>query len=239
MTQTYRVREHSLSQLAGLLAVLVLFPFAGAHADNMKAGTGIEVNIGSNGGVLVRGAQVTSVNDATINADTSLGSMVLSWIVQTDADTNFSTQKGGATGIANIAVGDIVSFRGAIDQNTSGLTVRAKQVKDWTVLETKTKIEGIVSSINTTLNSFTIKRGDATTTVQTNSSTKFTEDGDSASFADIILNAKVKIAGLFNASSSVMTANSVEIDEDGSWDKDDNKEWREWIKSKVWLKLWH
>lgn len=217
-----------------------------AHADSDKksgvsAGTGVEVNIGSNGNVLVRGAKVTSVSDSTINANTSLGSSVLSWVVKTDSNTDFSAHKNGAEGLANIAVGDIVSFRGTIDQAVTGLTVNARQVKDWSSVETKAKLEGIVTSINATLGSFTVSKRNATTTVQTSSSTKFTEDGDTASFADIFLNAKVKIQGFFNASTSVFTASSVEIDEDhdDGWDKDDRKQWRDWIRSKVWLKFWN
>ena len=245
MAKTHTVSGRMQWQLAILLSVVAIVPFSGAYAHEngeatskpMAAGTGVEVNIGSNGNVLVRGAKVTSVSGATVNANTSLGSSVLNWIVKTDSETDFTAHKGGSNGIASIAVGDIVSFRGALDQSASGLTVQAKQVKDWSSVETKTKIEGIVSSINTTLNSFTIKRGDATTTVQTNGSTKFTEDGDSASFADIILNAKVKIAGLFSASSSVMTASTVEIDEDG--DSNGKHSLRGWFNGGAWLKFWH
>jgi len=237
---THTTRLYSL--LAVVLAIVALVPFATAFADSgsgSKNGTGVEVNIGANGSALVRGAKVPGVSSTTVNANTSLGSSVLSWIVKTDSNTDFSATKNGAEGIANIAVGDTISFRGTIDQAVSGLTVNAKVVKDWTHVETKTKLEGIVTSINATLNSFTISHKNSTTTVQTSSSTKFTEDGDNATFADIFLNAKVKIQGLLNASSSVFTATSVEIDEDNNWDNDDKKEWRSWIKSKVWLKLWN
>ena len=197
-----------------------------------SAGSGVEIQIAANGNALVRGAQVTAVSGTQVNANTSLGSSVLNWIVKTDADTDFSATKGGSDGIANIAVGDTISFRGKIDQAVSGLTVNAKQVKDWTSVETKAKLEGMVTSINSTLASFTVKTKSGTTTVQTSSSTKFTEDGDSASFADIVLNAKVKLQGMLNASSSVFTATSVSIDEDG-----DNGKHRGWFKG--WFKRWH
>lgn len=236
-------------KVAALAIALAIFPLAGqvhAHDGGGKAGLGVEVNIGANGGALVRGAEVTAVSDSEIKAETSLGQSVISWIVKTDSETDYSAHKGGAEGRENIAVGDTISFRGVIDQSVSGLTVKAKQVKDWSSVETKAALTGVVTSINTTLGSFTVKKGDATTTVQTSSSTKFSEDlprgkagGDGASFADIVLSAKVKLAGFFNASTTIFTANSVEIDKDGSWDKEDKKEWREWIKSKVWLKLWN
>lgn len=222
-----------------LTAVTLLFSST-AYADNDKkhgstsAGAGVEVNIGANGNTLVRGAKVTAVSDTQVNANTSLGSSVLSWIVKTDSNTDFSAAKGGAEGIANIAVGDTISFRGMIDQSVSGLTVQAKQVKDWTSIQTKASLSGVVSSINSTLASFTVSHKNGTTTVQTSSSTKFTEDGDNASFTDIVLNAKVKLQGLLNASSSVFTATSVSIDEDGN-----NGKHRGWFQAKHWFKFWH
>lgn len=61
---------------------------------------------------------------------------------------------------------------------------------------------------------------------------------NNASFADIFLNAKVKVMGMFNASSSILTATSVDVGtttKKNGWDNDDKKEWRNWIRSKVWL----
>lgn len=224
--------------LSVALALSVLALASTAFADS-KSGTGVEVNIGGNGNVLVRGAEVTAVSDTEVKADTSLGSSVLSWIVKTDSDTDFVAVKGASEGVANIEVGDTISFRGTIDQAVAGLTVNAKQVKDWTAVETKARIDGVISSINATLGSFTIAKGGATTTVQTSSSTKFKVNGENGTFADLFLNAKVKIMGMFNASSSVVTATSVDVSSSTKhkWDKDDAKEWRNWIKSKVWLHL--
>ncbi|MFZ2886237.1 MAG: DUF5666 domain-containing protein [Minisyncoccia bacterium] len=234
-----------------MCALSALFTTGTAHAESgsgknsIQAGTGlpaqagIEVQIGAQGNALVRGAQVTSVSGSEINANTSLGSSVLSWIVKTDSNTDFTANKGGAEGIANIAVGDTISFRGAIDQTVSGLRVNARQVKDWTSVESKAKLEGVVSSINSTLASFTISHKNGTTTVQTSGSTSFKDGGGNASFADIVLNAKVKLQGLLNASSSVFTATSVQIGDDDNdrWSNEDGKKWRDWVKSKVWLKF--
>lgn len=239
MTNTHVARDYKVgSALCAALVLAIVALASTAFADN-NAGSDVEVQIGANGSALVRGAKVTSVSDSTINANTSLGASVMNWLVKTDSDTDFSANKGGTSGLAQIAVGDTISFRGTIDQAVSGLTVKAKTVKDWSSVEAKAKLEGVVTSISTSLNSFTVMKGNSTTTVQTSSSTKFTEDGDSASFADLFLNAKVKLAGMFNASSSVFTASSVAIETDGdedNWDNDDRKEWRNWIRSKIWLK---
>ena len=247
MDKTHVNPSYQLILGSVVVAAVALLGFVGTSYADSNAGLGVEVNIGANGGALVRGATVTSVSGNDVSAKTSLGASVMNWIVKIDSNTDFSANKGGATGLAQIAVGDVISFRGAIDQAVAGLTVKAKVVKDWSSVDTKAKFNGVVTSINTTLSSFTVMKGNSTTTVQTSSSTKFTEDGDSASFADLFLNAKVKLQGMFNASSSVFTASSVAIetdsdednDGDDHWDKDDKHEWRNWIRSKVWLKLGH
>ncbi len=247
MTYTHSLRQHHQFALVGALLSLALLPF-GVYADSNKdkgsnglSGTGVEINIGSNGGVLVRGAKVTSVSSSTVNANTSIGASVLNWIVKTDGSTEFVTHGGANTGLSGIAVGDTISFRGTLDQAVSGLTVNAKIVKDWSQVETKRTLEGVVGSINATLGSFTILKGGSTTTVQTSSSTEWEDGLDS--FADLLINTTVKVKGFFNASTSVMTAQSVELEDndddsdDDRWGKEDRKEWREWIKSKIWLNL--
>lgn len=232
--------SYSLIALGLLVASLAIFPSATfAHEDSKsnKGGTGVEVAISANGDTLVRGAKVTSVSGSTINATTNYGSSKLDWTVKTDGGTEFTANKGGS-GLSQIAVGDTVSFRGSIDQAVSGLTVNAKVVKDWTQVETNKSLSGIVTSINATLNSFTLSHNDATTTVQTNSSTDFEVNGKDGSFASLFLNAKIKVKGLFNASSSVLTASEVDISSSSpkwGWDGNDKKEWKDWIKSKVWM----
>ena len=235
MAKTYSMDSSKIYWSAGMMLTAALLFSGTAFADSDKHGssasTGVQVQIGAQGDALVRGAKVTAVSDTQVKADTSLGSSVLNWIVKTDSDTDFSATKGGESGMEEIEVGDTISFRGAIDQSVAGLTVRAKQVKDWTSVETRASLSGIVTSINSTLDSFTVRTAHGTTTVETDSSTEFTEDGESASFADIVLDAKVKLVGFLNSTSSVFSATSVEIN--------DHHDWRGWFHGKAWLKFWH
>lgn len=252
MNKTYSGERSSYALFGlSLIVALALFPLAGtAHADDdrgnsgLKGGTGVEINIGEKGAVLVRGAKVTSVSGTQVNASTNYGSSVMAWTLKTDSTTEFTSNKGASAGISQIAVGDIISFRGSLDQAVSGLTVNAKVVKDWTQVESKRTVSGIVTSINATLNSFTLSSNGSTsspqaTTVQTNAGTKFkVSNGNTASFTDIFLNARVKVLGMWNASSSVLTATSVDIGtttKKNGWNSDDHNEWRNWIRSKVWL----
>lgn len=247
MSKTHTTDSSFVKMAAiGIIALAAVFSFTGiANADSgsSSSGSSVEVNIGSQGGVLVRGAQVTSVSSTTLNANTSLGSSILSWVVKTDGNTEFTAQKGASAGLSNIAVGDFISFRGDLDQSVSGLQVKAKIVKDWTAVETKKTISGIVTSINATLNSFVVANGNATTSVQVSSSTDIEEDGDNASFADIVLNAKVKVVGMLNSTTNVLTALTVDIDEDNDGHEDkknDRKEFRNWFKAnfKNNIKFW-
>ena len=221
------------SMVVGAVSAFALVGIA--RADSLP---GIDVHIGAAGNAQVDGAKVTAVSGSDVSANTSFGSSVMNWLVKTDGNTEFSA-KGGASGLANIAVGDVISFRGALDQSVSGLTVKAKHVKDWSKTEAKTKLNGTVQSINTSLHSFVVANGNATTTVETNGSTKFSTNGHASTFADLFLNAKVKILGMFNASSTIFTASNVEIASStkDKWTKDDAHAWRDWIRSKVWVHI--
>lgn len=225
--------------LSLMVAFFVALPST-THADN---GGGLQVNIGSNGGVLVRGAKVTAVSSTTVDAKTSFGSSVLNWIVKADNNTDFVSSDNAPIGIAHIQVGDSISFRGILDQAVSGLTVHAKIIKDWSHMEVKQKLSGSVSAINATLGSFTVfGKNSATTSVQTSSSTTFTDDDGVATFADLFLNAKVKVKGFWNASTSIFTATAVDID--GEKDNDDEDEDQKhgrglfnWIRANAWFHL--
>src|SRR3989344_5451964 len=136
MTYIHSVGRSSYSFMGvGLvMAALALFPATAAHAHedgSNKSGTKVEVNLDTGGSALVRGAKVTSVSGSVINATTNYGSSQLSWRVVTDCSTKFNANKGGSTVPANIAVGDIISFSGSLDQTASGLTGNAKDGKDW------------------------------------------------------------------------------------------------------------
>lgn len=223
--------------ISAVIASAAIGAFAGiASADS---GLGVSVDVGANGNALVRGAQVTAVSDTQVDAKTSWGSTVLSWVVKTDADTEYVGTNGKNMARSDIAVGDTVSFRGSVDQTVSGLTVKAKMVKDWTKAEAKTKMSGVVSSINSSVGSFVITNGNSTTTVQTNNSTDFEVNGKDGSFADLYLNAKVKLRGMLNASSSVFTANEVEIASSTKKHDDTTHSFRSWIRGNAWFKFGH
>lgn len=92
----------------------------------------LEVLINQNGKVLVRGAMVTATSTSAINAATSFGSTTLPWIINIASTTKFVPHhRRGVSSVADIAVGDVISFSGALDTSATTLTVKARVVKDW------------------------------------------------------------------------------------------------------------
>ena len=125
MTKTHGFSLYQLigsAAVVGAVSALTILAFAGiAHADSLP---GVDVHIGAGGNAQVDGAKITAVSGSDVSANTSFGSSVMNWLVKTDSNTEFSANHDGAVGIANIAVGDVISFRGALDQSVSGLTVK-------------------------------------------------------------------------------------------------------------------
>ncbi|OGG52407.1 hypothetical protein A3H16_02420 [Candidatus Kaiserbacteria bacterium RIFCSPLOWO2_12_FULL_53_8] len=74
----------------------------------------VEVNIANNGLVLLRGAHVLAMNGGTIHVGMSWGSSDLTWILETNYNTQFLTQNGKKETLSDIQVGDIVTVTGKI-----------------------------------------------------------------------------------------------------------------------------
>src|SRR3989344_2009749 len=119
----------------------------GDKNENRSAATQrVEVAINASGNVLVRGAKVTGISGSTLTVTTTAGASTLSWAVTTDSSTVFVTSAGAGSSLAQISVGDTVSFAGAL--TGTGLSVKATAVKDWTVGASQRSISGTVASIN-------------------------------------------------------------------------------------------
>ena len=171
---------------AGALALsLIVAPAAFANNDNdraekvRKAGTAVEVQIGQNGRTLVRGAVVTAVASSSLTATTNWGSSNLTWQINTTG-AEFIQVGGGKKlySIADIAVGDVISFSGTLNTGVSGLAVDAKVVKNWTKKTTpppsmNDTFQGTLQSLaSTTLpTSLVLKIGNTNYTVNASSST--------------------------------------------------------------------
>lgn len=169
-------------------------------------GSTLEVHIYDNGKVLVRGAKVTAVGTNTVSANTVWGATNLAWTVNTDNSTEFVKNSS----VSAISVGDYISFNGNLVVTSSGLTVNAKTLKDWSAQKKNASFIGKVTALET--NSFTLtteERGNVTVNVGT--ATAITKGDAQAAFGDIHVGDKVMANGSFNSASMILDAKKIKI----------------------------
>lgn len=199
--------------VGALVAMLIATPAlaladSGKRDDNSRphaGGSSLEIMINDNGKTVVRGAKVTNVSGSTVTAQTIWGASSITWTVRTDSDTNFLRKSGTNAGIADIAVGDYVSFSGMLSSG-SAFTVDADVVKNWSLSENRTAITGTVTAHdNDSLTIATMNRGNVEVAIT--SSTKFS--GSIDALADITTNSRVVVLGSYNADTKVLTATEI------------------------------
>lgn len=167
----------------------------------------VEVVINASGNALVRGAKVTGINGNTLTVTTTAGASTLSWAVTTDSSTAFVTSSGAGSSLAQISVGDTVSFAGAL--TGSGLAVKATAVKDWTLGANERSVAGTVQSVNASSTSLVLR--DSKPTIQFTGSTTIVLNGATTTFASIQTGDRVKATGTMNAGNTILTAVSVTV----------------------------
>ncbi len=207
-----------ISLLAALTALTIAVPaFADDdRGEHMKAahslGSTLEVHINDNGKTLVRGAKVTAVSGNTITATTAWGSVSMAWTVNTNAGTEFVRKAGGASNISEVSVGDFISFYGMLVTTTSGFTVNADIVKDWSVQAISGSFNGTVQSVNVSANSFVLASNErGTVTVMVSGQTSVMKGDAAAVFADIVAGASVQVKGVWNTQTNTIAASRVTI----------------------------
>ncbi|HRH31519.1 MAG TPA: DUF5666 domain-containing protein [Candidatus Paceibacterota bacterium] len=185
-----------------------------SHQNEREArlvGSSLEVHITDSGKVLVRGAKVASVSGSTITATTTWGSVAMNWTVTTDSNTKLLRRYGGSSAMTEIAVGDFISFQGNLVTGTaSPMTVLAKTIKDWSVQKKNATFEGTVSSISGTTFVLATKK-DGNITVSTVAGTQYMKNGSTGAFADIAVNGKVAVTGLYNNLTHTLEASKVSV----------------------------
>ena len=171
------------------------------------------VNISANGRVLVRGAKVTSVATSTVQAQTSWGPFAITWTVVTDGATEILRRQGGAGPMSEIAIGNIVSFEGTLDQSAATQpTVRAKILRNWSVEKQRINAFGVIQGVASTTQSFilnTEERGSVT--VLTTAATKFTRQNATTTFAALRAGDVVSVHGLWDRGANTLQADWVKI----------------------------
>lgn len=207
-----------------VLGSLFISPFlasANGNEGNKKSGphavgSTLEIRIEDNNSVLVRGAKVTAVSGSVISAETAFGATVLSWTVRTNASTVFTHRADGSSSLSTISPGDYVSFRGVLNTGTSGLTVDAKSVKDWSrsvQAENTRAFNGSVQSIDTANMKFVLdsKGVEGLITVKLATNSVITNGDVAFAFANIKVADQAKVSGTYDSTTKVLTATKVVI----------------------------
>jgi hypothetical protein len=183
-----------------------------ASADSLNANVATGVRISPSGIVRVIGADVTAVGNGVVNAVTTFGNVVMSWIVNISATTKVSASGTTSASTTDIKVGDKVSFSGSIASSTgSALTVAASKIRDLVSFPFRHIGTGTVSGINSTNGSFVLTSGNHSVVVQTNASTTISVNGATTTFASLQAGERVSVAGTPNANGSVITASKVVV----------------------------
>lgn len=158
-------------------------------------------------------ARVTKITDGTITAEGRNGT---TWTIETDADTRFIARGEKNGDVEAIDIGAWVAFKGnvtASDDDGNEKTVDASTVLYSNAkVEKSRKVVGTIESIDAgdkTITVDTKHRGEVE--VEIDGDTVITEDGEAVSFSDLVVGAKVKVKGMWDAALEVMTAVKVKI----------------------------
>ncbi len=179
-------------------------------------GSTLEVHIGDNGKVLVRGAKVTAISGNTISAFTSWGSVNLNWTVNVMSNSQMVRKFGGNSNLSEIAIGDYLSFQGTlVTTSSSPFVVNASFIKNWSAqknLTVRTTIEGTLKSL-VSVNSPTtmvVNSGnkDYTVSIATNTSV-LNSLWLRAILSSFTIGDKVRVYGVVNTTSLTMDATVV------------------------------
>jgi archaellum component FlaF (FlaF/FlaG flagellin family) len=158
-------------------------------------------------------AEVTKITDSTITAEGRDGT---TWTIETDADTKFVARGEKNGDVDSIAIGTWIAFKGdvaASDDDGNEKTLDASMVMYSNAKAEKSrKLSGTIESIDADDQTITVEtkhRGEVE--VEIDGDTVITEDGEAASFSDLVVGATVKVKGMWDAALDVMTAVKVKI----------------------------
>lgn len=194
------------------LAVALLFAAVATQAviaanSPRAAGSTLEVRVNDNGNVQVEGAKVASISGNTINAVTNFGSYAINWALKV-SDAKIVRRYDAKASLAEISVGDYISFSGNMDTAASAgaVAVNAKHIKDWSIQAgSRADFSGVIQSINSAAKSFVLVASGKTITVFTDGQTKINKALEAGAKVD-------SATGVFNNLTNTLQADVIKMD---------------------------
>lgn len=206
-----------------IVGTLVIFSFlalilmggsaSAVKADNSDDNIRTTLNLNDNGVILARGAKVVSVSAPdTINAALSWGKANINFVVKTDASTKFILRQDGRASFSDIAPGNFITFEGSLINTESALTVKAKIVKNLSILKLSMNLSGTIKNINQEAKTFVLdakNKGDVTVIVS--DSTEIKKKNSVIKFSDLKTGDIVSVNGLFNSDEKKLQAKKITV----------------------------
>ena len=172
----------------------------------------VRLNISPRGEVEIRGAQVAGINGGNINVSLTWNSFVMNWVVQTNSETKFHRLHGAGSSLGEVSVGNMINANGMLVASASSTnpTILAKKVRNISLRKMTLGSGGSIASINSQAKTFVLSRPNKTNiTVVVSDTTKIKKGKQVIAFADLKVNDKVWVSGVFDSSTNTLTAQSI------------------------------
>lgn len=236
MTITKKISAAVLVPVMALAVLLGGMPATASADSNSKIRVEApSIAVNADGKMIAKQAKVTSVSGSVINASVTLGSGTMNWTVNVDSATKFYNRTGSAGVLADIAVGDMITFGGTLEG--SNLSVKAVAVKDMTGAVSNATLSGKAESVNSAGLSIVLDKSksvngeDRKVVVQTNAATTITLNNVVALFSNILAGDKVKATGTLSADGTTLAATSLVVTRSSSSDdRNFNSFFKNWFK---------
>lgn len=175
-------------------------------------GSKVSVSINNNGKVDIGGAKITAINNAstTITVFTGWGTSGQTYTVNV-SQASWVRRYNYETTIAEVSVGDYVSFTGTVDKTAAGFVIKADKIKDHSIQKLLPEHDGIVTAKSGFSLTVTFKNSSESTIVMTTATTTIQKNGATSSLSDIVVGSKLTIFGLLNNAQKTLNATSIRI----------------------------
>lgn len=173
----------------------------------------LKLEINHSGHILVRGAVVTSMASSTINASlTWPNGAKVDWVINVP-ESEFVNRLDRDAKFSEIQNGHVISFSGELTGgSSSGLAVKAKVVKNWSVQKVKINPFGIIQSINSAAKSFVVQTEErGSPTVFVSGATEIIKNKATATFEALRVGDRAHVKGLWDRAANTIQAERIKV----------------------------
>lgn len=178
-----------------------------------------EISVKRNGEASISGAKIMQIAGSTFFARLYWGDSFMRFTIRTSPTTKFTRATGEATTINEIKDGDILDVSGALEPQSSTLTLLAAQVKNSSVQKEQAVVSGTVISVdNSDARSFLMNNKErGVINVKVSTTTTFFKGTRTLDFDHLRAGDKIlKASGDFDIPTKTLAAQSITIYIDSS-----------------------